>query len=130
VYSGIVQESEVFSMDQEIFYINPGDTNFFGTMPIGQNSIGKVREGQTVLVKLIGYPFEEFGMIRGRIKYISEVPYKDSVFISKVALSYRNISDSNKPIRLKQGMTANAEIITQNATILQRLYRTLLKMNN
>jgi HlyD family secretion protein len=62
-----------------VFYVNPGNEAFFGEMTITQNNMGKVKEGQEVLVKLRSYPFEEYGMIRGKIKYIAEVPYKDSV---------------------------------------------------
>ena len=67
-------------------------------------------------------------MIRGRIKYIAEVPYKDSVFISKVEFKIKNSSDLKKPIHLKQGMMADAEIITQDATMLQRLKRSFFKI--
>jgi HlyD family secretion protein len=69
-------------------------------------------------------------MIRGRIKYIADVPYKDSVFISKVDFKMRQSSDLKKPIHLKQGMMADAEIITQDATILQRITRSFLKILN
>ncbi|HEY8782978.1 MAG TPA: HlyD family efflux transporter periplasmic adaptor subunit [Mucilaginibacter sp.] len=127
-YSGIVQENEVLAPNQEVFYINPGNEQFFGEMAISQDNMGKVKEGQQVLVKLKSYPFEEYGMIRGRIKYIAEVPYKDSVFMSKVDFKIKNSSDLKKPIHLKQGMMADAEIITQNATILQRLGRSFFKM--
>jgi len=123
-----VQENEVLAPNQEVFYINPGNEQFFGEMAISQDNMGKVKEGQQVLVKLKSYPFEEYGMIRGRIKYIAEVPYKDSVFMSKVDFKIKNSSDLKKPIHLKQGMMADAEIITQNATILQRLGRSFFKM--
>jgi len=99
-------------------------------MAISQNNIGKVRLGQQVLVKLKGYPFEEFGMIRGRIKYISDIPYKDSVFLSKVDFKTLSASDVKKPIHLKTGMQADAEIITQDATILQRIAWSLFKLNH
>jgi multidrug efflux pump subunit AcrA (membrane-fusion protein) len=127
-FAGIIQENQVLSAGQEVFYINPGNEAFFGEMTISQNNMGKVREGQQVLVKLKSYPFEEYGMIRGRIRYISDVPYKDSVFISKVDFKIKNSSDLKKPIHLKQGMMADAEIITQDATILQRLSRTFFKI--
>lgn len=127
-FAGIVQENQVITPNQEIFYINPGNEAFFGEMQIPQGNMGKVKEGQEVLVKLKSYPFEEYGMIRGRINYIAEVPYKDSVFISKVEFKIRNSSDLKKPIHLKQGMTADAEIITQDATIFQRFSRSFFKI--
>ncbi|MFI5139537.1 MAG: HlyD family secretion protein [Sphingobacteriales bacterium] len=127
-FSGIIQENQVLSPNQEVFYVNPGDEAFYGEMAIAQSNMGKVKEGQQVLVKLRSYPFEEYGMIRGRIKYISDIPYKDSVFISRVTFKIQNSSDMRKPIHLKQGMMADAEIVTQDATILQRLGRSFFKV--
>jgi multidrug efflux pump subunit AcrA (membrane-fusion protein) len=127
-FAGIVQENQVLAPGQEVFYVNPGNEQFFGEMAISQNNMGKVKEGQQVLIKLKSYPFEEYGMIKGQIKYIAEVPYKDSVFISKVDFKMQNTSDLRRPIHLKQGMMADAEIVTQNATILQRLGRSLFKI--
>ena len=125
-YAGIMQENQVLSVNQEVFYVNPGNLQFFGEMGIPQNNMGKIKEGQEVLVKLKSYPFEEYGMIRGRISYIAEVPYRDSVFISKVDFKVKNSSDLKRPVHLKQGMLADAEIVTQDATILQRITRSLI----
>jgi len=81
-----------------------------------------------VLVKLRSYPFEEYGMLRGRISYIADVPYHDSIFISRVNFRSNKASDFKKPVHLKQGMLADAEIITEDATILQRLTRNIIKV--
>ncbi|MDB5141218.1 MAG: hypothetical protein JWR12_3134 [Mucilaginibacter sp.] len=127
-YAGIIQQNQVLAASQEVFYVNPGNEQFFGEMTISQNNMGKVKEGQQVLVKLKSYPFEEYGMIKGTIKYIADVPYKDSVFISKVDFKLQNSSDLKKPIHLKQGMMADAEIITQDATMFQRISRSFFKI--
>jgi multidrug efflux pump subunit AcrA (membrane-fusion protein) len=127
-FAGIVQENQVLASNQEVFYVNPGNEEFFGEMAISQNNMGKVKEGQQVLVKLKSYPFEEYGMIRGKIRYIADVPYKDSIFMSRVDFKIKNSSDLKRPIHLKQGMMADAEIVTQNATILQRLSRSFFKI--
>jgi multidrug resistance efflux pump len=127
-YSGVIQENQVLNPGQEVFYVNPGNEHFFGSMSITQNNMGKVKEGEQVLIKLHSYPFEEYGMIRGTIKSISEVPYKDSLYTSKVDFNRKAFSDMKRPIHLKQGMAADAEIITQNATVFQRLSRSLFKI--
>jgi multidrug efflux pump subunit AcrA (membrane-fusion protein) len=127
-FAGIVQENQVVTPNQEIFYVLPGNQNFFGEMEISQNNMGKVKLGQKVLIKLKGYPYEEYGILNGKIDYISDIPFRDSVFMSKVSFTVSNRSDLKKPIHLKQGMLANAEIVTQNATILQRIIWSLLKM--
>jgi multidrug efflux pump subunit AcrA (membrane-fusion protein) len=129
-YAGIVQENQVLVPNQEVFYVNPGNEAFFGEMEIPQNSMGKVKEGQEVLIKLKSYPFEEYGMLKGKIKYIADVPYKDSVFMSRVDFKLSKMSDMKRSIHLKQGMMADAEIVTQEATILQRVGRNISKIIN
>jgi multidrug efflux pump subunit AcrA (membrane-fusion protein) len=127
-FSGIIQENQVVAPNQEIFYINPGNESFFGEMAISQENMGKVKEGQDVLIKLKSYPFEEYGILRGKIIYLAEVPYKDSVFMSKVKFDSKSVTYHNKPINLKQGMRADAEIITENATVIHRITSSLFKM--
>jgi HlyD family secretion protein len=128
-FAGNVQENQVVSPNQDVFYINTGNEKFFGEMNIPQDNLGKVKQGQRVLVKLRSYRFEEFGMMKGTISYISDVPFKDSVFTSRVVFTSK-ISDMKKPVTLKQGMIADAEIITEDATILQRLTRNIIKAIN
>ncbi|MES2061793.1 MAG: HlyD family efflux transporter periplasmic adaptor subunit [Bacteroidota bacterium] len=129
-FAGIIQRNQVITAGQDVFYINAGNEQFFGEMNIPQDNLGKVKEGQQVLVKLRSYPFEEYGMLRGKISYLSDVPYKDSIFISKVVFLSKYASDLKKPVHLKQGMIADAEIITEDATILQRLTRNIVKVIN
>lgn len=125
VYSGTLQENQIVSSGQVVFYINPGNDAFFGEMIIPQDNMGKVQEGQRVLIKLKSYPFEEFGIINGRIENISAIPLSDGAYISTVSFI---IEERNKnSIKLKPGMLANAEIITQDATIFTRILRSLIK---
>lgn len=127
-FAGIIQQNQFVNAGQEIFYVNPGDTDFFGEMSIPQYNMGKVRVGQEVLVKMKSFPYEEYGLIRGRIMYIADVPYRDSVFISKVDLTQQAFSELKKPLTLKNGMIADAEIITEDATLLKRLLRSIDKI--
>ena len=129
-FANIIQENDVLAAGQEVFYINPGNEQFFGEMMVPQASMGKVKQGERVLIKLKSYPFEEYGMLKGTIQYISDVPYKDSVFLSRVNFNISKISDMKRPIHLKQGMMADAEIVTQDASILERICRNVIKVIN
>ncbi len=66
-------------------------------------------------------------MMNGKISYISDVPLNDSIFVSRVAFTSM-LFDTKKPAKLKQGMLADAEIITEDATLLQRLTRNVVKV--
>ncbi|KQS36812.1 HlyD family secretion protein [Pedobacter sp. Leaf194] len=129
-FAGIVQENQNVTVGQELFIINPGNTNFFGMIQIPQYSMGKINKGEKTLIKMKSYPYEQYGMIRGHIDYISEVAYKDSVFLAKVYFEEFENKDKSRKIILKNGMHADAEIITDNSSLLRRFYRNLLKVIN
>jgi len=124
-YSGIIQEKQYIEAGQPIFYINPKSTNYFGEMHVGQNNMGKVRNGQRVLISMNSYPYEEYGKVEGKILMITDVPYNDSTYISRVQLFLKG---ENTGIRLKIGMTGDAEIITEEASLLKRLGRNITKV--
>lgn len=129
-FAGIVQQNQNVSSGQEVFIVNPGNASFFGEIHIPQDNMGKIFKGQSTLVKLRSYPFEQYGMIRGRLSYISDVAYRDSVFIAKVSFERFENKDPNRKIVLKNGMQADVEIITDNSSLLQRFFRNITKMLN
>lgn len=129
-YAGIVQENQTVNINQEVFMINPANTDFFGEVQIPQYNMGKIRAGQRTLVKMRSYPFEQYGLIRGKINYISDAAFKDSVFLAKVSFDEYENKDPEYRIALKNGMQADAEIITQESSLLQRFMRNLTKMLN
>lgn len=118
VFAGIIQRNQHIAAGQEVLYINPGSSDFFGEAIVPQYNMGKIREGQDVLIKLDSYPFEEYGALRGSVGRLNTVPYQDSIFLSRV--DFEPIV-SQKSILLATGMSGTAEIITEDASLLQRL---------
>lgn len=127
VYAGILQENQIVDANQELFYINPGNTDFFGIVHIPQYSMGKVETGQEVLIKLKSFPYEEYGIIHGKVASITEVPFQDTIFISRISFNMKD-AKLRRPVYLKTGMTADAEIITQDASLLKRLMKNVIKI--
>jgi multidrug efflux pump subunit AcrA (membrane-fusion protein) len=129
-YAGIVQENQTMNANQELFVINPANTNFFGEVYIPQDNMGKIKVGQRTLVKMRSFPFEQYGLIRGNVNYISDVAFKDSVFIAKIAFDQFENKDPEHKIVLKNGMQAEVEIITEESSLLRRFTRNITKMLN
>jgi HlyD family secretion protein len=129
-FAGIVQENQNVTVDQELFILNPGNSDFFGEIQVPQYNMGKVRTGEKTLVKLHSYPYEQYGVIHGRLTYISEVAYRDSVFIAKVSFIQFENKDPYRKIVLKNGMRADAEIITEESSLLKRFFRNVTKVLN
>jgi HlyD family secretion protein len=129
-FAGIVQENQNVQANQEIFIINPGNADFFGEIQIPQYNMGKIKQGTKILVKMRSYPYEQYGMIRGKLTYISEVAYRDSVFVAKVSFEHFENKDPERKIILKNGMQADAEIITEESSLLHRFFRNMTKIMN
>lgn len=129
-YAGILQENQNVNLNQELFVVNPGNTNFFGEVQIPQYNMGKVRLGQRTLIKMRSFPFEEYGIINGKISYITDAALKDSVFVAKIDFMGFEQKDKEHPINLKTGMMADAEIITRESSLLQRFLYNFTKMLN
>lgn len=129
-YAGIVQENQTINANQELFIVNPSNTDFFGELSIPQYNMGKIKTGQRTLVKMKSFPFEQYGLIRGKISYISDVAFRDSIFIAKVAFEKFENKDPNHKIILKNGMQADVEIITEESSLLRRFTMNIEKIFN
>jgi multidrug efflux pump subunit AcrA (membrane-fusion protein) len=128
LFNGIIEEGELLETGQPLFYVAGINEQFFGEIAIPQYSMGKVKVGQQVLIKLQSYPYEEYGIVTGKLSYISEIPAKDGTFIAKISFGANKFSRLNKPVNLRYGMQADAEIITDETSVLKRILGNLLKI--
>lgn len=124
IYGDFLQENQLVKMGDELFYVNANKNDYYGEILIPQVKSSKVKVGQDVLIKVQSYPYQEYGYLRGKINYISDIPIKDSVFFSKVTLT-RNEQDS--VIKLKPGILADADVITEDQSIFKRIWLNLTK---
>lgn len=130
ILSRVIQVNKTYKENEELFYITQDNKDLFGEVLIKQNSLGKVKKGQAVLVKLESYPFEQYGMIRGHITFISDVPTRDSVFSAVVKLNINDVFFKKQKIILKNGLIGEAEIITEESSLLRKLLRNFTKLLN
>lgn len=124
IYGNFLQENQYLTAGQELFYINPGKEDYYGEMYIPQSTSSKVKLKQKVLIKVRSYPHQEYGYLKGRIDYISDIPLGDTVFFSKVTLER---TDQDSLIKLKPGILADAEIITEDMSIFKRIWLNVTK---
>lgn len=127
---GVVQENQAVAANQELFYVAPPSTDYVGELRVPQQNAGKVRVGQAVLVKFAGFPYQEFGAVRGHIRAIADIPLKDSVFLARVALPRGLKTTFGKSLAYKTGMTASADIITADDRLLEKLFYQFRKVAN
>ncbi len=119
-----LQENQQVTLGQELFYVAPGNTAYLGQLRIPQQNAGKVRVGQAVLIRFNSYPYQEFGLVRGTVKSIAEIPLRDG-FVAEVSLPSQLLTSRGRRLTYKLGMTASADIVTRDQRLLERLFNSL-----
>jgi multidrug resistance efflux pump len=115
---------EVKSGDK-LFTINPEKRGVvFAQLTLPFEGIGKVKPGQSVNIKLDGYPYMEFGTVEGVIQSVSSGSL-DQGYPVIVSLPQGAVTAYKKELNLERDLSGTAEITTENMTLLQRLFNPL-----
>jgi HlyD family secretion protein len=115
-------ENQSVIKDEPVLFIVPGEAgDYIGRINLKMQRSGKVKAGQLVNIKLSGYPYLEYGMIRGVVKSISLVPTGDAYFI-EISLPSGLTSLYGRKLEFTQNMQGTAEIITDDIRLLQKIF--------
>lgn len=116
-----LQENQYLSQEKLLGYINPNGSEFYAEANLPQANFGKVDIGLNVQLRFDAYPYQEIGFVEGTLNYISNVA-SDSGFLTTIRLSKGLITNNNRSIPYKNGLKAQAIIITKNMRLFQRLW--------
>jgi multidrug efflux pump subunit AcrA (membrane-fusion protein) len=107
--------------DEPVITVVPLETgSFLGRISLKMQRSGKVRPGQKVNIKLSGFPYLEYGMVRGVIKSKSLVPAADA-YIIEIDLPDGLTTLYGMKLEFTQNMQGTAEIITEDIRLLQKI---------
>lgn len=121
LFTTSLQENQLLASGQELFYIQPAQTLFYSELMTAQKGLGKIRQGQKVLIKVDSYPSAEFGYLRGTVDYISAIPARQDSFLIKVQLQNGLKTNYNKIFFFRNNLSGTAEIITDDRKLIDRL---------
>jgi multidrug efflux pump subunit AcrA (membrane-fusion protein) len=88
------------------------------------SGLGKVKTGQEVNIKLSGFPYMEYGVLKGRISTLSLVPAGE-YYIAEIDLINGLRSTYGINLGFINEMTGTADIITDNSRLIFRLIKPL-----
>jgi multidrug efflux pump subunit AcrA (membrane-fusion protein) len=112
--------------EQVICHITPDNSEYYMETFIPQDNFGKIRIGQDVLLKFPSFPSEEYGVLKGKINFISRIA-TDSGYFARISLPPSPSTSYHKHITYRHGLTAEGQIITQNKRLLERFFNSMLK---
>ncbi len=116
-------ENQTVRSGDLVFTVVPTrSTTFLGKIKAPARNSGKIKKGQQVNIKLLNYPYEEFGMIEGAVSNISLLPDAEGNYLVDVELDEKLTTTYNKEIEFKQEMIGSAEIITEDLRLIERFF--------
>lgn len=122
-------ENQFVKRGDAVLSILPDHTKaLIGKMFVPASNSGKIVKGGKVLIKLDNYPYQEYGIVEGRVQNISFMPddkgnyYMDVLLPKGLKTSYRKTLPFNKELK------GNAEIVTQDLRLIERVFYQMRKL--
>lgn len=85
-----------------------------------------IQEGQKVKFRVDAFNYNQWGMLTGKVseiaKDVSSGENKRPVFVVKCKLDDTTLSYQEKTVKVKKGMTVNANFFLKQRTLAQLLY--------
>jgi HlyD family secretion protein len=135
---GIVTFTRIWSKNQSVIQgervltlISGEPGPILGKMLLPLKGAGKVKTGQKVIIRIDRFPYMEYGSIKGKVGSMSLVSDQEYYSV-EISLPDGLKTSYNKDLKFNQGMTGQAEIITDELSLLVRIVnpiRSILKRN-
>lgn len=133
-FLSFIKSNDYIQSGQELFKIIPVNNQIIGKVNLPENGSGKVKVGQSVIIKLNNYPFNEYGSIKGKVSGISLVTNQQTLSDNqKKVNSYLVDIDLPSGLKTNYGVElsfhaeakGNAEIITADRRLIERFFDNL-----
>lgn len=107
-----------------VFVVQPKVQSLVATGHYDGQGLGQAAIGNLALVSLDDYPRHRFGKLQGRLESFSNVVVDGAQFI-QLSLDTVTEQASRQGLVLRQGMTGQAEVITEPQTLLSRVWHAI-----
>jgi multidrug resistance efflux pump len=121
LFSFRTESQFVSAGDVVMTVVPPGDQKLHVELQIPREGSGKVRLRQAVFIRLLAYPYQEYGMLRGVVAGIAPAP-QNGVYLITVELSDGLTTTYGRKLEFIQDMEGHADIVTEDLRLLQRLF--------
>jgi HlyD family secretion protein len=124
--------------------ISPGDlvfkvapiekTEYFVKLGLPSSQMAKIEKGTKALIKFDNFPYKEWGMIKSFVSHIDLVPSPDQdgqmIYELRIALPNKLVTTYGRELEYKPFTGVKVEIITEDRSILERIFDQILNLLN
>jgi len=132
-FSSITNTNAVVKPELLIGHIVPQNSNqLYMSCLLPITNIGKIETEQQTIIKFDAYPYKEYGTVWAKVGSLSALPENaaenEQFYQIKIPLPKQLLTDFGEPIPYKPNMTALVEIITEDRSILERIFEQLINL--
>ena len=116
-------EKQFINQDDVVLSIVPKEGDrLIGKSFLPTSGLGKVTIGDDVIIRVEGYPYEEWGVVRGRLETKGRIPNRQREYPITVELPHGLLTSFNKTLHFDQQMQGIAEIISEDRRFIERIF--------
>jgi len=113
--------NQFIKVGERIASIVPSDNyKVIGRATVQASSLVKIEPNQEVRIKLSGFPYLKYGVLKGKVRNVSLVP-EDKIYVAEIELLDGMISNYNEQLKFVHEMDGFAEIVTQENRLIYKL---------
>lgn len=106
---------------EEVMSILPAKQGVVAKASIVAAGSGKLQVSDKAIIQLDDYPQEEFGVILGEVKSLPAFQ-RDGQYVVLIDLKQGLVTNFKKSVPLKEGMTGTVKIVTNDITLIERIF--------
>jgi hypothetical protein len=114
---------------EQIFWVEPDVDDLHGKIKVNQYNSSKIKIGQDVLAMLDNFPYEEYGMVKGKVESITKLPIDDS-YIIEINFPNGMVTEYGYVLDLHSEAIGSVSIITENQSLLSKFFFKYRKIIN
>ncbi|MFB6454994.1 hypothetical protein ACE38W_06960 [Chitinophaga sp. Hz27] len=120
VFERVIDSMAVYNHTTLLMSIQPEKVAYVSTVTLPSAGTGKIQIGQQVAIHLNNYPSREFGNLVGTV-LSKPLPAGDGIVSVDVLLSGGNVTTFHKVLDIYKEMDGQAEVVTTNKRLIQRI---------
>jgi len=122
LFVSFLQENQLLTKGEQLFYIQPPQSSYYGELMAAQSGLGKIKTGQAVVIKVESYPSSEFGYLTGKVEYISNIATSKDSFLIKVTLPRGLKTNYGQTLLFRNSLYGQADVVTNNRRLIYRFF--------
>lgn len=117
---------ETVTSAQQVVTIVPADTPVEMVCYVKNMDIADIKVGMDAEIKLEAYPYNKYGTVKGKVKYISPSSFQNEK-LGSVYLVKLDVDDSNPNINVMSGLSGAVEVKIGTQSIMRYFLDPIVK---